>query len=137
MDPDELGFPPAPLPPSEPAPVAPPLPDLPPPGAQAPLSAPAQFRPRSSHGARAKAGLGAILAAVGTGVGLGLAGPLGGLTGLAGVGAARNLYRAQGIASNDPAERGDAARSLALGLIGLGIVGFLGYKIYSSSKDKD
>jgi serine/threonine-protein kinase len=54
---------------------------------------------------------------------------------LTAVGTVRNLYRSQGIASSDPAEQGDAARSLALGVIGVAIVGFLGYKIYSSRKD--
>jgi len=64
-----------------------------------------------------------------------LAGPLGGLAGLAAVGTVRNLYRSQGIASSDASEQGDAARSLALGVIGVAIVGFIGYKIWNSRKD--
>lgn len=84
---------------------------------------------------RAKAGLGVVAAFAGASAGAVLAGPLGGLAGLAGVGTLRNLYRSQGIASSDPAEQGDAARSLALGVIGVAIVGFLGYKIWQSQKE--
>lgn len=94
-----------------------------------------QTRPVAPTAARAKAGLGIVVAGLGTGVGAVLGGPLGALAGLTSVGAARNLYRAQGIASADPTEQGDAARSLALGVIGVAIVGFIGYKIYSSRKD--
>ncbi len=136
MDIDDLGFPPMPPLEARPEPPASP-PDLPPPGALAPVRAPTVGRAKPPHVARAKAGLGAIAAAVGTGVGLAFGGPLGGLAGLTGVGALRNLYRSQGIASTDSAEKSDAARSLALGVIGLGIVGFLGYKLYNSSKDND
>lgn len=80
--------------------------------------------------ARAKAGLGIVAAAVGTGVGAALGGPAGAMIGLAGVGAVRNLYRAQGIASSDPAEQGDAARSLAICLVGAAIAGYLGYRVF-------
>lgn len=137
MDIDDLGFPPAVPPPQPEAQPQPGPPDLPPPSAVVPSRALVPGRPRSPHGARAKAGLGVIAAAAAAGVGLGLAGPLGGLAGLTSVGIVRNLYRSQGIASSDPAEQGDAARSLALGVIGLGIVGFIGYKLYTSSKDND
>lgn len=85
--------------------------------------------------ARAKAGLGVVAAFAGAGAGAVLGGPLGALAGLTGVGALRNLYRSQGIASADSAEQSDAARSLALGVIGVAIVGVIGYKIYNSRKD--
>lgn len=105
--------------------------DAPPPRSFAPPRAP------SPTAARARAGLGLIMAGAGAGVGAVLAGPLGALAGLTGVGAARNLYRSQSLASSDPAEQGDAARSLALGVLGVAITGYLGYKIYSSYKDDD
>ena len=63
-----------------------------------------------------------------------LGGPLGALAGITGVGAARNLYRSQGIASSDPAEQSDAARSLAIGVVGLAALGYLGYKIWSAKE---
>lgn len=112
---------------TSPAPVmaaAPPRPFAPPPRAPSPTAA------------RARAGLGLIMAGAGAGVGAVLAGPLGAIAGLTGVGAARNLYRSQSLASSDPAEQGDAARSLALGVLGVAITGYLGYKIYSSYKDE-
>lgn len=132
---EDLPFPPAAPPAAARAPESPP--DLPPVTASAPSRALAPVRPGTTWGARAKAGLGVVAAAIGAGAGCAAAGPLGGLAGLATVGTIRNLYRSQGIGSSDPAERGDAARSLALGLIGVAIVGVLGYKLYSSSKDND
>jgi hypothetical protein len=117
-----------------------------PPTPNSPASAPARTpaplavvrpAPSSPTAARAKAGLGIIAAAAGVGLGAVLAGPLGAVAGLAGIGTVRNLYRSQGIASSDPAEQSDAARSLAIGVVGLGIVGFLGYKIWNSNKDRD
>lgn len=101
-------------------------------GAPLPPLAPRGVSPTA---ARAKAGLGVVAAFAGAGAGAVLGGPLGALAGFAGVGTLRNLYRSQGIASSDPAEQGDAARSLALGVIGVAIVGFIGYKIYTSRKD--
>jgi hypothetical protein len=92
-------------------------------------------RAPSPTAARARAGLGVVAAFAGASAGAVLGGPLGGIAGLAGVGTIRNLYRSQGIASSDPAEQGDAARSLALGVIGVAIVGFLGYKIWKSRKE--
>lgn len=89
-------------------------------------------RPPSAPASRAKAGLGAIAAAAGLGAGAVLAGPLGALAGVAGVGAVRNLYRSQALASSDEAERSDGARSFALGIIGLAIVGAVGYKLWNS-----
>ncbi len=122
--------PPAPAPAPSPAPAH----------AVSPVAMPARMErssaPRvSPTAARAKAGLGIVVAGLGVGAGAVLAGPLGALAGLASVGTVRNLYRSQGIASADPTEQGDAARSLALGVIGVAIVGFIGYKIYSSRKD--
>ncbi len=120
---------------------APPTPDPAPPQAHSvsPVAMPARMERAparvSPTAARAKAGLGVVVAGLGVGAGAVLAGPLGALAGLASVGTVRNLYRSQGIASADPAEQGDAARSLALGVIGVAIVGFIGYKIYSSRKD--
>lgn len=102
---------------------------------QRPLAAPS--RPAAPpSGARARAGLGLVLAGLGTGAGAVLGGPLGALAGLTGVGAVRNLYRSQAIASSDPTEQSDAVRSLAIGVIGVAIAGYLGYKIYSSHKDE-
>ena len=136
---DDLGFPP-PVPAAVAPQGAPPGPagpmDLPPPGALPPPRQIALGRPRAPHLSRAKAGLGVVVAAAACGVGGVLAGPLGALAGLTGVGALRNLYRAQGLGSSDPAEKNDAARSLALGVVGLGILGFLGYKLYQSKDDK-
>ena len=137
MDFDDFAFgpdaPPAPVPPPSPAPPAPqappPAPEmtLPPPGMT--LGAPL-VRQRSPTAARAKAGLGVILAAAGAGAGaIVLGGPLGALTGLTAIGTARNFYRSQGLGSADTAERNDAARSLALAVVGLAIVGYLGYRI--------
>lgn len=130
------------------SPFAAPAPAQPAPPADAPLpvapAAPARAfqplppaRPPSPTAARAKAGLGIVAAFAGAGVGAVLGGPLGAVAGLTGIGTIRNLYRSQGIASSDPAEQGDAARSLALGVLGVAIVGYVGYKIYSSSKDDD
>lgn len=96
-----------------------------------PVAAP---RAPSPAAARAKAGLGLITAAAGVGLGGALGGPFGALAGLTAVGAARNLYRSQGIASSDPAEQGDAARSLAIGVVGLAALGYLGYKIWSAKE---
>lgn len=55
--------------------------------------------------------------------------------GLVGVGAIRNLYRAQGIASSDPGEQADAARSVALCVVGFGITGYLAYRIFFAKDD--
>lgn len=65
-----------------------------------------------------------------------LGGLPGAAAGLAGVGALRNLYRAQGVGSPDPAERADAARSLAIGLVGVAIAGYLGYKAFAKESDE-
>lgn len=99
-----------------------------------PVPAPASARPSAP---RSRAGVSMLLAAAGAAAGGVLGGPMGIGIGLAGVGAARNLYRAQGIASSDPAQQGAAARNLALGVVGLGIAGYLAYKLYSKDKDDD
>jgi hypothetical protein len=116
---------PAPSPPPRAAEPEPwgssPLPSMP---VQAPL------RPvRSPTAQRAKAGLGIIAAAAGAAAGAAFGGPLGCVAGLAGVGALRNLYRVQGLGSSDPAEQGDAAKSLAIALVGGAIAGYLVYKV--------
>ncbi len=85
---------------------------------------------------RAKAGLGIIVAAAGACAGAALGGPLGGVAGLASVGALRNLYRSQGLGSSDPVEQGNAAKSLAIALVGGGIAGYLGYKAFFSKDSK-
>jgi len=90
--------------------------------------APLRQRSSSSTAQRAKAGLGLIAAAAGACAGAAFGGPLGCVAGLAGVGALRNLYRAQGLGSSDPTEQGDAAKSLAIALVGAAIAGYLGYK---------
>ena len=87
--------------------------------------------------ARAKAGLGLIAAAAGAGAGAVLAGPGGAAVGLIGVGALRNLYRAQGLSSPDPEVKHDAARAVALFLVGGALAGYLGYKVFTSNKDFD
>jgi hypothetical protein len=87
--------------------------------------------------ARAKAGFGLIAAAAGAGAGAVLAGPGGAAVGLIGVGALRNLYRAQGLSSPDPEVKHDAARAVALFLVGGALAGYLGYKIFSSNKDSE
>lgn len=92
---------------------------------------------RAPEGFRARAGIGAIAAACGAAVGGVLGGPLGIGAGVAAVGAARNLYRSQGIASADPDQQGESVRCLALGVVGLGIAGYLAYRIYSNDKDDD
>lgn len=90
----------------------------------------ASVSPRPApYAARAKAGLGIIAAAGGAGVGAALGGPLGAAAGFVATGAVRNLYRAQGIASADPATQNQAARSLAIGVVGLGLAGYLTYLI--------
>lgn len=88
---------------------------------------------RAPSSARARAGLGVLAAAAGAGLGGVLGGPWGIAAGLTGVGAVRNLYRSQGIASSDPDERGDAAKAIALSVVGLAIAGYLGYKAYKES----
>lgn len=93
--------------------------------------------PRAPFAARAKAGFGLIAAAAGAGAGAVLAGPGGAAVGLIGVGALRNLYRAQGLSSPDPEVKHDAARSVALFLVGGALAGYLGYKVFTSSKDDD
>ena len=138
MDFDDFAFGPdappvaAPPPaPQSPPPAPAPAPEmaLPPPGMT--LGAPL-VRQRSPTAARAKAGLGVIAAAAGAGAGAAvLGGPLGALAGLTAIGTARNLYRSQGLGSVDPAERADAARSFALAIVGVAIVGYLGYRIYN------
>lgn len=141
MDFDDFAFgpdaPPIPEPPppaERPSPRA--APEMPPAPLRMPLSAPLA-RPRSPTVARAKAGLGAIVAAAGAGAGaIVLGGPLGALTGLAAIGTVRNLYRSQGLGSLDPSEKSDAARSLALSVVGLAIVGYLGYRIYNRKESK-
>lgn len=87
--------------------------------------------------ARAKAGLGLMVAAAGAGAGAVLGGPGGAAVGLIGMGALRNLYRAQGLSSPDPQVKGDAARSLAICVVGFALAGYLGYKIWHSSKDDE
>ena len=139
MDFDDFAFgpdaPPVPASSQSPAPQAAPQPPsapemaLPPPGVT--LGAPL-LRQRSPTAARAKAGLGAIVAAAGAGAGaVVLGGPLGALAGLTAIGTARNLYRSQGLGSTDPTEKADAARSFALAVVGVAIVGYLGYRIYN------
>jgi len=86
---------------------------------------------------RARAGLGIIAAAAGVGLGFTLGGPPGAMAGLAGVGALRNLYRAQGLGSPDPAEKADAARCVAICVVGFAIAGYLGYKAWGPSKERD
>lgn len=86
-------------------------------------------------GSRTKAGLGVLAVAAGAATGGVLGGPMGALMGLVGVGAARNLARAQGIASSDPAEQGEAVRNLALAVVGLGGAGYLAYRIFFKDKD--
>ena len=92
-------------------------------------------RPVAPFAARAKAGLGLIAAAAGAGAGAVLGGPGGAAVGLIGVGALRNLYRVQGLSSPDPEVKADAARSLAICLVGGALAGYLGYKIWSKESD--
>ncbi len=115
-----------------PRPESVPLPPLPSPTAR-PL---APTRRGAPVAARAKAGLGVLAAAAGAGIGGVLGGPWGAAAGLAGVGTLRNLYRAQGIASSDPVEQSDAARSVALALVGGAIAAYLGYKAFSTKESK-
>lgn len=89
-------------------------------------SAPA---PSFSSSDRAKAGLAVVAVATGTAIGAVLGGPSGAVMGLAGVGALRNLYRAQHLGADDPSLRGDAARSAALCVVGFGVVGYLAYRL--------
>lgn len=87
---------------------------------------------RNQGHARARAGMGAIAACGGTVLGaIVLGGIPGAVAGLASVGAVRNLYRAQGIGSGDASVQSDAARSLAIGLVGVAIAGYLGYKAFT------
>jgi hypothetical protein len=79
---------------------------------------------------RAAAGLGVIAAASGAGIGAAVAGPPGAIVGLTAVGGVRNLFRAQGLRSDDPGERSDAARSLALGFVGFAVAGYFAWKIW-------
>lgn len=135
---DDFGWAPAPTEqPASPAgePAAPPARERVAPLPVQSLQVAPPARQTSLAAARAKAGLGVVVAGMGAGAGAVLGGPLGALAGLTGVGALRNLYRAQGISSTDPEEKSDAARSLALGVIGVAIVGFIGYKIYSRKDD--
>lgn len=90
-----------------------------------------------AHPAKTRAGMGAIAAACGAALGGVLGGPLGIGAGVAAVGAARNIFRSQGIASSDSAQQSESVRSLALGVVGLGIAGYLAYKIYSSKDDDE
>jgi len=134
VDFDDFAFPaPEPAPPEPQRAQAPfeaaPLPPLPSPGS-GPLAVPR----RSPTASRARAGLGVLAAAAGAGLGGVLGGPWGVAAGLTGVGAARNLYRAQGIASVDPDERASAAKSIALAVVGFAIAGYLGYKACKESE---
>ena len=85
--------------------------------------------PRVPSGDRARAGLGLVAAAAGTAAGAIFGGRSGAAIGLVGVGAIRNLFRAQHLGSNDAALRGDATRSAALCVVGFGVVGYLVYRI--------
>ncbi len=91
--------------------------------------------PPKPTAARARAGLGVVVAAAGAGVGGVLLGPTGAAMGLVSVGAIRNLYRSQHLASDDPQLRSDAARGLALGVVGLGVVGYLAYRCFWKEED--
>ncbi len=125
----------APSPEVEPLPWPPPDAPVARVGRSALAAAPAAPRPAPSPtAARAKAGLGLIAAAAAVGLGGVLAGPTGALAGVTAVGAARNLYRSQGIASSDPTEQSDAARSLAIGVVGVAILGYLGYRIWAAKE---
>lgn len=59
-----------------------------------------------------------------------LAGPGGAVIGVTGFGALRNLYRSHGLGSVDPAEQSEAGRSLALGVVGVGLCGYLAYRLF-------
>lgn len=118
------------LPVQEPAPLAPePTP------IRSPLATPIAPYAHYPTAARARAGLGLVAAAAGAGVGGAILGPAGAAMGLVGVGALRNLYRSQHLASDDPSLRADAARGLALGVVGVGVVGYLAYRIFWKGKD--
>jgi len=140
MDFDDFAFqqqPPAPAeapPRAAPERAGPPLPPLQQGPALRPLS---HAKPsRAPVAARARAGLGVLAAAAGAGLGGILGGPWGMAAGLTGVGALRNLYRTQGIASSDPSEQSDAARSAALALVGGAIAVYLGYKAFSTKESR-
>lgn len=125
---EDIAWPPRPPAPRPRARYAPPRAQ---PLAQSPVALPAPVSPPRTA-ARARAGLGAIAACGGTVLGAVVLGGLpGAAAGLAGVGALRNLYRSQGLGSADPREQADAARSLAIGLVGVAIAGYLGYKAFT------
>lgn len=98
------------------------------------MPAPAQVAPPvapAASSARRGAGLSIVLTGGATIAGALLGGLYGAGAGLFGMGAARNLSRAHGLwASSDAAERGEAAKSATLGVIGLLISGYLGYRAY-------
>ncbi len=135
MDFDDFGF----APPAAPQPQAQPAPEQ----RQAPVAPqmmpmrPVAGPSRAPFAVRAKAGFGLIAAAAGAGAGAVLAGPGGAAVGLIGVGALRNLYRAQGLSSPDPEAKGDAAKALALCLVGTALAGYVGYRLWTSSKGND
>lgn len=139
FDPDELSavgedyaLPPAPdpvAPPPAPAPAPAALQPLP------PLPPQRHVTRRPSGGARAKAGATVVLCAVSTGVGAALGGYPGAGAGLFLSGAVRNLYRAQaGLSGSDDSSRGEAAKSLTLGVLGLAAGGYFVYRCFRKDK---
>ena len=135
---DDFGFGPPPgraTAPGRAAPQAPPPEHAPIPVSLAPLRPVALAAAGRPVQARTKAGLGVLAVAAGAAAGGILGGPTGALLGLAGIGAARNLCRAQGIASADPAESGEAVRNLALGVVGLAGAGYLAYRLFFKDED--
>jgi len=82
--------------------------------------------------ARVGAGIGLLLAVMGTGAGFWIGGPLGAGAGLLLVGSARNTLRATRDWRNpDPIVRQEAGTSASLALFGALIGGYLGYRVYA------
>jgi len=118
--PDPFGADPAPVPPEPPPePASPAVP--------APVAPPVTPPPSARRGA----GLSIVITGAATIAGALVGGLYGAGAGLFGMGAARNLARAQRLwTSTDAAERGEAAKSATLGALGILIGGYLGYRAY-------
>lgn len=87
----------------------------------------------SSGSAVRSAGLTALAAATGLGVGIAAGGAWGGIAGATLVGAGANIYRAQKLwASDDPSEKHEAVVSAVFGALELALGAFAGYKAYES-----
>ena len=118
--------------------VPPDLPTAPPatPASTGPLPLPSAASPAALPGSglapRTRSGLTIIALGVSAAAGAWLGGAWGAGAGVILTGATRNVWRARQIKSADAAVRAEAIKAGTVGLLGLGIGGWLAYKAYQT-----